>query len=190
MATIENTATEERLIDVLHSIAKERTSRSRCCSKPSSGPAHGVQTAFWKRVERDRDRRPADRRLSGISIGETSWKRWKIPSWRFPSTRPASRTRSATTSIQEVTPKDFGRIAAQTAKQVIVQRIREAERDTVYNKYVRKLNDLLPGPFNATNSAICTSRSRGATKPSCISTNKYRARRTGSTISFVPTCST
>jgi N utilization substance protein A len=46
---------------------------------------------------------------------------------------------------EEVTPKDFGRIAAQTAKQVIVQRIREAERDTVYNKYVRKLNDLVTG---------------------------------------------
>ncbi len=44
-----------------------------------------------------------------------------------------------------MTPKDFGRIAAQTAKQVIVQRIREAERDTVYNKYVRKLNDLVTG---------------------------------------------
>lgn len=46
---------------------------------------------------------------------------------------------------EEVTPKEFGRIAAQTAKQVIVQRIREAERDTVYNKYVRKLNDLVTG---------------------------------------------
>ena len=46
---------------------------------------------------------------------------------------------------EEVTPKDFGRIAAQTAKQVIVQRIREAERDTVYNKYVRKLNDFVTG---------------------------------------------
>ncbi len=46
---------------------------------------------------------------------------------------------------EEVTPKDFGRIAAQTAKQVIVQRIREAERDTVFNKYARKLNDLVTG---------------------------------------------
>jgi N utilization substance protein A len=46
---------------------------------------------------------------------------------------------------EEVTPKDFGRIAAQTAKQVIVQRIREAERDTVFNKYSRKLNDLVTG---------------------------------------------
>lgn len=46
---------------------------------------------------------------------------------------------------QEVTPKDFGRIAAQTAKQVIVQRIREAERDTVYNKYAAKVNDVVKG---------------------------------------------
>lgn len=46
---------------------------------------------------------------------------------------------------EEVTPKEFGRIAAQTAKQVIVQRIREAERDTVYNKYARKMNDLVTG---------------------------------------------
>jgi N utilization substance protein A len=46
---------------------------------------------------------------------------------------------------QEVTPRDFGRIAAQTAKQVIVQRIREAERDTVYDKYAGKMNDLVTG---------------------------------------------
>jgi transcription termination/antitermination protein NusA len=46
---------------------------------------------------------------------------------------------------EEVTPKDFGRIAAQTAKQVIVQRIREAERDTIYNTYIAKLHDLVNG---------------------------------------------
>jgi N utilization substance protein A len=45
----------------------------------------------------------------------------------------------------EVTPKDFGRIAAQTAKQVIVQRIREAERDTIYNTYSAKLHDIVMG---------------------------------------------
>jgi N utilization substance protein A len=44
-----------------------------------------------------------------------------------------------------VNPRDFGRIAAQTAKQVIVQRIREAERDTVYNTYSAKLNDVVMG---------------------------------------------
>jgi len=46
---------------------------------------------------------------------------------------------------EEVTPKAFGRIAAQTAKQVIVQRIREAERDTIFNEYSQKLHDLVNG---------------------------------------------
>jgi N utilization substance protein A len=46
---------------------------------------------------------------------------------------------------EDVTPKDFGRIAAQTAKQVIVQRIREAERDTVFNTYSAKLHDIVLG---------------------------------------------
>ncbi|MDU5950115.1 MAG: NusA N-terminal domain-containing protein, partial [Paenibacillus macerans] len=36
----------------------------------------------------------------------------------------------------EVTPRDFGRIAAQTAKQVVTQRIREAERGLIYNAFV------------------------------------------------------
>jgi N utilization substance protein A len=46
---------------------------------------------------------------------------------------------------EEVTPKSFGRIAAQTAKQVIVQRIREAERDTIFNEYNSKLHDVVMG---------------------------------------------
>ncbi len=46
---------------------------------------------------------------------------------------------------EEVAPKNFGRIAAQTAKQVIVQRIREAERDTIYNEFSAKLHGLVNG---------------------------------------------
>jgi N utilization substance protein A len=46
---------------------------------------------------------------------------------------------------REVTPKDFGRIAAQTAKQVIVQRIREAERDAIFNEFSGKLHGLVMG---------------------------------------------
>ena len=45
----------------------------------------------------------------------------------------------------EVTPKDFGRIAAQTAKQVVVQRIREAERDIVYNEFIEKEHEIVTG---------------------------------------------
>ena len=45
----------------------------------------------------------------------------------------------------EVTPKDFGRIAAQTAKQVVVQRIREAERGIIYEEFSNRESDILTG---------------------------------------------
>ncbi|HEX7055746.1 MAG TPA: transcription termination factor NusA [Bacilli bacterium] len=45
----------------------------------------------------------------------------------------------------EVTPKDFGRIAAQTAKQVVTQRIREAERGLIYNAFIDKEEDIVTG---------------------------------------------
>jgi len=45
----------------------------------------------------------------------------------------------------ESTPDDFGRIAAQTAKQVIMQRIREAERERIYADYVEKEDEIIIG---------------------------------------------
>ncbi|EAX47073.1 NusA antitermination factor [Thermosinus carboxydivorans Nor1] len=45
----------------------------------------------------------------------------------------------------EVTPKDFGRIAAQTAKQVVVQRIREAERGIIYEEFSNRESDIVTG---------------------------------------------
>ncbi|BDB02261.1 transcription termination factor NusA [Clostridium botulinum] len=45
----------------------------------------------------------------------------------------------------EVTPKKFGRIAAQAAKQVVIQRIKEEERRIVYNEYIEKEEDILTG---------------------------------------------
>ncbi|HOB91825.1 MAG TPA: transcription termination factor NusA [Bacillota bacterium] len=45
----------------------------------------------------------------------------------------------------EVTPAEFGRIAAQTAKQVVVQRIREAERDIIYEEYINRQGDIITG---------------------------------------------
>ena len=45
----------------------------------------------------------------------------------------------------QVTPKDFGRIAAQTAKQVVVQRLREAERGMVYDNYIKRQGELVTG---------------------------------------------
>ncbi len=44
---------------------------------------------------------------------------------------------------RDVTPEDFGRIAAQTAKQVILQRIREAERDMMFDEYQVRVGELI-----------------------------------------------
>ncbi|MCL7746504.1 transcription termination factor NusA [Halalkalibacter alkaliphilus] len=45
----------------------------------------------------------------------------------------------------EVTPKDFGRIAAQTAKQVVTQRVREAERGIIYSDFIDREEDIMTG---------------------------------------------
>lgn len=46
---------------------------------------------------------------------------------------------------EDVTPHDFGRFAAQTAKQVIIQRIREAEKEESFDEYVKKQGELIMG---------------------------------------------
>ena len=45
----------------------------------------------------------------------------------------------------EVTPKDFGRIAAQKARQIITQKLRGAERDVIYEEYRHRTNELVSG---------------------------------------------
>ena len=49
----------------------------------------------------------------------------------------------------DVTPTDFGRIAAQTAKQVITQRLREAERESQFNRFSRQENEIIIGTIQS-----------------------------------------
>ncbi|MCC6905761.1 MAG: transcription termination/antitermination protein NusA, partial [Anaerolineae bacterium] len=58
--------------------------------------------------------------------------------------------------LAESTPKDFGRIAAQTAKQVILQRMREAERDAQYSEYQERVGDLVTGTVQSDNGDVIT----------------------------------
>lgn len=46
---------------------------------------------------------------------------------------------------KEVTPKDFGRIAAQTARNIVIQKIKDAERDVVYNEFVGREKEMITG---------------------------------------------
>src|SRR4030095_6069578 len=53
---------------------------------------------------------------------------------------------------RDVTPTDFGRIAAQTAKQVILQRIREAERDMMFEEYQDRVGEMITGIIQQSDS--------------------------------------
>lgn len=77
----------------------------------------------------------------------------------------------------EVTPANFGRIAAQTAKQVVVQRIREAERGIIYEEYSNRSSDILTGivqRMEGHNIFIDLGKTEAVLTPSeQISTEKY-----------------
>lgn len=65
---------------------------------------------------------------------------------------------------KEVTPKDFGRVAASTAKQVITQKIREAEKNSIIEEYGDKQDELLVGTLameDARNYYVDLGRTRG-----------------------------
>lgn len=68
----------------------------------------------------------------------------------------------------EVTPKNFGRIAAQTAKQVVLQRIREAEREIVYEEFVNRESEIVTGlvqKVSKNNVLINLGRAEGVLPP-------------------------
>lgn len=52
----------------------------------------------------------------------------------------------------EITPRNFGRIAAQTSKQVVTQKIKEAEREIIYGDFIEKENEILTGIVQRANS--------------------------------------
>ncbi len=56
----------------------------------------------------------------------------------------------------ESTPKDFGRIAAQSAKQVILQRLREAERESQYQEYAQREGDIINGTVQSVSAQSVT----------------------------------
>lgn len=145
MATIEHTGTEDKLIDVLHFIARERNISFEMLLEALEA---ALLTAYKRHFGSESNAIViVDRQTGAYRVFH---RRSVVDEVTDPKLEISVKEADAPYQIgdffdEEVTPKDFGRIAAQTAKQVIVQRIREAERDTVYNKYVRKLNDLVTG---------------------------------------------
>ncbi len=87
-------------------------------------------------------------------------------------------------SKHDVTPENFGRIAAQTAKQVILQRIREAERAMMYDEYVDRVGEVVTGIVqqagDATTSSSTSARSRRCCRAPSRSTESATSREAGS----------
>ena len=140
-----DTASDERLIDVLQSISKERNIPFEMLIEALEA---ALLTAYKRHFGSEANAIVSVDRQTGeykvyhrrqVVEEVTDSKLEVLPK------QAGSQYQVGDFFDEEVTPKDFGRIAAQTAKQVIVQRIREAERDTVYNKYAAKLNDVVKG---------------------------------------------
>jgi hypothetical protein len=91
---------------------------------------------------------------------------------------------------RDVTPDDFGRIAAQTAKQVILQRIREAERDMMYEEYRDRVGELITGIVQQSDSryTLVQLRERVEARSRTSPASPATARRSPS--SRTPTAST
>ena len=58
---------------------------------------------------------------------------------------PATGKIKAYRNTEEITSIDFGRIAASTARQVIIQKIREAEKDVIFNEFLAKVGEIVSG---------------------------------------------
>ncbi|KNF08859.1 transcription termination/antitermination protein NusA [Gottschalkia purinilytica] len=69
----------------------------------------------------------------------------------------------------EVTPRNFGRIAAQTAKQVVTQKIKEAEREIIFDEFINRENEIITGiiqRFSKNNILINLGKTEGILAPS------------------------
>jgi len=69
----------------------------------------------------------------------------------------------------EITPRNFGRIAAQTAKQVVMQKIKEAEREIIYDQFINRENEIITGQIqriSKNNVMINLGKTEGILAPS------------------------
>ena len=123
---------------------RDATRRGRSSTAPESSACSGSR---FPRTSRPAARGSAARRASPSS--SSSRRRRASASTRSSPTTTSSSTGREVPAEQikrtDVTPDNFGRIAAQTAKQVIQQRIREAERAIMYEEYVDRQGEVVTG---------------------------------------------
>ena len=86
--------------------------------------------------------------MSACRAGPRSSRRWRTRKPRSPSTSPCKFKPDSKVGdfiVDPLPPIDFGRIAAQTAKQVIVQKVRDAERERQYDEFKDRVGEIING---------------------------------------------
>ena len=81
-------------------------------------------------------------------------------------------------TTRDVTPDNFGRIAAQTAKQVILQRIREAEREMMYDEYIDRVSEVVTGIVQQAGDRNNVSSSSARSRRCCPAPSRSTASAT------------
>ena len=138
------------LLQIADAVAREKSiDRGIVIAAMEDAIAEGGALALRQRdrsPRRDRSARPASCRLSRhmlvVDAVENDADQISARRRASAATRPR---RSATTIAEPLPPLDFGRIAAQSAKQVIVQKVREAERDRQYEEYKDRIGEIVNG---------------------------------------------
>jgi hypothetical protein len=127
----------------------------------------GGARALRRRDRHPRRDRPEDRRdaLQRCCCGRDGRER------RDRDQRSPMRARNPAAQVgdfiaETLPPIDFGRIAAQNAKQVIVQKVREAERERQYDEYKDRIGEIVNGTSSASNTATSSSISAAARRSS------------------------
>ena len=100
-----------------------------------------IVSAYRRQIE---DLDPADYYFASVDEVTGEIKVFKAPGTAFDE-ETGEITAWDESKVTEVTPAGFGRIAAQTAKQVILQRICESEKDQILNEYSDKLGEMVTG---------------------------------------------
>jgi hypothetical protein len=88
---------------------------------------------------------------------------------RRPARNPAAQHRRQI--AEPLPPFDFGRIAAQSAKQVIVQKVREAERDRQYDEYKDRVGEIVIRCWSSASNTATSSSTSAAAKASSAATS-------------------
>ena len=136
------------LLQIADAVAREKSiDRGIVIAAMEDAIAEGRALALWQRDRSARRDRSEDRRAAAVA--PSCW--WSSRS-RTPRTRSPRRRRRRNPAAQvgdtiadALPPLEYGRIAAQSAKQVIVQKVREAERDRQYQEYKDRIGDIVNG---------------------------------------------